>query len=401
MIYFNTDNLISDSTLTKINYYIQKVNENHHLGLLIEALDDTDLLGSMLRICENRINDCETMKINIFPKLFSNTHDEKPNKKQKTEKKSVVVDNDSIDIQNVNKEFNYVFGRLLCSFDACIFGFSIMCGGASEEAMGKGFEKLSKKYYSEEFMSATFNLIKLTLSELIYPTIELFSISNETINTNQRLKLLKKEVLKSAVKKNIIYISTRISNLMNGMNKLITTESLNDMVLITICYTSLGPFFVDSLANTDVTFGLKTIQMENMNLLITMFIKFPKNRGLILNECLSNILKTKSKSGKSKNLFKIENGESIQMISALIMQLIQSCSQNDELKTLAEEAIHKFTKLGKIYKKQKRIEDIQQSDGDFGKKKDNPINEKFISEFITIFEEVKKKKSLIYNNNNK
>lgn len=358
------------------------------MGLLIEALDDTDLLGSMLKICENRINDCETMKIDLFPKLFSNAHDEKPSKKQKTEKKSVVVDNDSVDIQKINKEFNYIFGRILCSFDACIFGFSIMCGGVSEDAMGKGFEKLSKKYYSEEFISATFNLIKFALSELIYPTIELFSISNETINNSQRLKLLKKEVLKPAIKKNIIYISTRISNLMNSMNKLITTESLNDMVLITICYTSLGPFFVDSLANTDVTFGLKTIQMESMNLLITMFIKFPRNRSLILNECLSNILKTKLKSGKSNNLFKIENGESIQMISALIMQLIQSCSQNDELKTLAEEAIQKFTKLGKIYKKQKRIDDIQQSNGDSNKKKDNSINEKFISEFITIFEEV-------------
>jgi hypothetical protein len=401
LIYFDTNNLISDSTLTKINYYIQKINENHHLGLLIEALDDTDLLGSMLKICENRINDCETMKIDLFPKLFSNSHDEKPSKKQKAEKKSVVVDNDSVDIQKINKEFNYIFGRLLCSFDACIFGFSIMCGGVSEEAMGKGFEKLSKKYYSEEFISATFNLIKFALSELIYPTIELFSISNETVNTSQRLKLLKKEVLKPAIKKNIIYISTRISNLMNSMNKLITTESLNDMVLITICYTSLGPFFVDSLANTDVTFGLKTIQMESMNLLITMFIKFPRNRSLILNECLSNILKTKLKSGKSNNLFKIENGESIQMISALIMQLIQSCSQNDELKTLAEEAIQKFNKLGKIYKKQKRIDEIQQSSGDSTKKKDNSINEKFISEFITIFEELNNKTKEINDQINK
>ncbi|ORX43435.1 hypothetical protein BCR36DRAFT_373938 [Piromyces finnis] len=399
LIYFDSDNLISESTLNKINYYIQKVNENHYLGLLIEALDDTDLLSSMLKICENRINDCETMKIDLFPKLFSNSHEEKSNKKQKTEKKSVVVENDNIDVQNINKEFNYIFGRLLCSFDACIFGFSIMCGGVSEDAMGKGFEKLSKKYYSEEFISATFNLIKFALSELLYPTIELFSISNETLNTSQRLKLLKKEVLKPSIKKNIIYISTKISNLMNSMNKLITTESLNDMVLITICYTSLGPFFVDSLANTDITFGLKTIQMESMNLLITMFIKFPRNRSLILNECLSNILKTKLKSGKSNNLFKIENGESIQMISALLMQLIQSCSQNDELMTLAEEAIHKFTKLGKIYKKQKRIDDIQQSDS--GKKKNNSINDKFISGFITIFEELNNKTKEINDQINK
>ncbi|OUM64924.1 hypothetical protein PIROE2DRAFT_8140 [Piromyces sp. E2] len=148
LIYFDSDNLISESTLNKINYYIQKVNENHHLGLLIEALDNTDLLGSMLKICENRINDCETMKIDIFPKLFSNSHEEKSSKKQKTEKKSVVVDNDNVDVQKINKDFNYIFGRLLCSFDACIFGFSIMCGGVSEDAMGKGFEKLSKKVYN-------------------------------------------------------------------------------------------------------------------------------------------------------------------------------------------------------------------------------------------------------------
>lgn len=121
------------------------MNENHHLGLLIQALDNTDLLSSILKICENRINDCETMKIDIFPKLFSNNVEEKSSKKQKTEKKAVVVENDNVDVQKINKDFNYIFGRLLCSFNACIFGFSIMCGGVSEEALGKGFERLSKK----------------------------------------------------------------------------------------------------------------------------------------------------------------------------------------------------------------------------------------------------------------
>ncbi|EGG19403.1 nipped-B protein [Cavenderia fasciculata] len=69
------------------------------------------------------------------------------------------------------------------------------------------------------------------------------------------------------------------------------------------------------------------VQLYSINLLRVVFQKFPSHRNQIFDQLLSSLPKTLSFKKLNIRTFKLENDKSIQNISALFLQLIQSSAQ--------------------------------------------------------------------------
>ncbi|CAG8625178.1 13444_t:CDS:10, partial [Racocetra fulgida] len=95
-----------------------------------------------------------------------------------------------------------------------------------------------------------------------------------------------------------------ITNYLRKLYDLMQKEELSDSIVITVSYIAIGPFFVDSVNNSGNSIfgnGLEAVKLVALGLLRSIWIAY--------------ILP-----------YRLPDGKSIQMVSALILQLIQSCA---------------------------------------------------------------------------
>ncbi|KAJ3117934.1 Sister chromatid cohesion protein 2 [Phlyctochytrium bullatum] len=94
---------------------------------------------------------------------------------------------------------------------------------------------------------------------------------------------------------------------------------------------SLSPFFVE-LSPFAKDIGIQKLQRSCIKLVSSVFSKYPGHRPLIMEEIVANIVKanpaTASKNTSHRSNIKLRDGRNMQMITSLILQLIQSCPLN-------------------------------------------------------------------------
>ncbi|RHZ50276.1 hypothetical protein Glove_502g15 [Diversispora epigaea] len=105
-------------------------------------------------------------------------------------------------------------------------------------------------------------------------------------------------------------------------------EELSDAIVITVSFIAIGPFFVDSMSgNNNSIFGngLEAVKLVALGLLRLIFTKHQKQRTWILEEILTSLIKLPT-AKRNLRQYRLPDGKSIQMVSALILQLVQSCT---------------------------------------------------------------------------
>ncbi|CAG8727606.1 21248_t:CDS:10, partial [Racocetra persica] len=114
-------------------------------------------------------------------------------------------------------------------------------------------------------------------------------------------------------------------------------EELSDSIVITVSYIAIGPFFVDSVNSSNSIFGngLEAVKLVALGLLRSIFTNHQKQRTWILEEILTSLIKLPTVKRNLRQYrygfayilpYRLPDGKSIQMVSALILQLIQSCT---------------------------------------------------------------------------
>jgi cohesin loading factor subunit SCC2 len=106
----------------------------------------------------------------------------------------------------------------------------------------------------------------------------------------------------------------RIREILNLFGELIKMSDLTDTIVITVSTVCIQCFFIDNIND---------LQLESMRLLTNVFTKYDIHRHLIIDDILSSIAKLQT-TKRNLRTYKCLNGDSIQMLSALSMQLIQS-----------------------------------------------------------------------------
>lgn len=191
----------------------------------------------------------------------------------------------------------------------------LMAGGREE-----------KQLYSEDLIQSALNSFKNIMESFMIPVVELRS----TGSSSTLFKLL------SAQKKIIVNLLAQCRRLLSLMAVLVANIDLSEAVINSLEFVTSKLIFVENAhAEKDSILGISkfdNLRVVAMDVLAQVFNNNPKERAEIFNEILTSLEKLPV-SKQSARQFKLAEGGSIQLVSALIMKLIQtSASKTDDAK---------------------------------------------------------------------
>lgn len=191
----------------------------------------------------------------------------------------------------------------------------IMTGGREE-----------KQLFSEDLIQSALNALKNIMENFIIPIVELRS----TGSTSTLFKLL------SPQKKVIISLLAQCRRLLSLMAVLVANIDLSETVINSLEFAATKLIFVENAhSEKDSILGISkfdNLRVVAMDILAQVFNNYPNERAEIFNEILTSLEKLPV-SKQSARQFKLADGGSIQLVSALIMKLIQtSASKTDDAK---------------------------------------------------------------------
>ncbi|KAG4305497.1 hypothetical protein PORY_001053 [Pneumocystis oryctolagi] len=255
--------------LTKLDTAVRKVCSMN----LMKDLS-TDMLSRLLKICSRSINESEL----------------------------VVLTKQSFETNSYEKILSLIT-KIGSSLYSLIVSMRILTS-----------KQLNKKIYSEDILTEMVHFLKSTLDNVIYILIDI-DISKESI-------LLK-------FKKSVNIILYNVINIIDYFGNLINLIELPDSVITHLEFLCISAIFVENSTKDQVfnNQGLEALKVASMNIIQKIYTRYPDQRMFILDEILTSLVKLPINKQQARR-YKLVDGKSIQLISALIMKLIQSCANS-------------------------------------------------------------------------
>lgn len=178
---------------------------------------------------------------------------------------------------------------ILCCLDASLASLLIMS------------TKSAPKYVLiEEIIESVVSVVKYQMHENIFPQ---FDTTASCDGVKPKEKDLKK-------------IFHKIGEIIEKCSLLVTRVKVTDSVVLNLTSIGLPVFFTE---------GVDILHLRSIELLRSIFSEYSSHRNAILQEIFHSLLKLPTSKRNIRKYKLIEQGNSIQMISALFLQLIQSC----------------------------------------------------------------------------
>ncbi|OUC49102.1 HEAT repeat protein [Trichinella nativa] len=155
---------------------------------------------------------------------------------------------------------------------------------------------MPKQVYIEDAIERITSLTKSLLESVICP---IYDCTYHGKLDEAMLKALKKAKNSTKSSKSLQKVYCRLAEVISALGELVSIQSLTDTTVLQMSSLGVNSFFVENISD---------LQMSSLRLLSTVFGRYEKHRQLILEEILASL-----------------NSEcSIQMVTALIMQLMQT-----------------------------------------------------------------------------
>ena len=224
---------------------------------------------------------------------------------------------------------NLLIEKLLKASDCAIISLIIMTSN-----------KMAKEVLIEDVIEQITQFTKLHLTETLFPSYDVvYKTSNDSKPSSKR-KLVNQfnansssssnSLLHGNKNKHMHHFYNKMREILSLLGKLVTITDLTDTIVITLSSLAVMCFFVENI---------NELQLEALKVLTGIFTKYSKHRQLVLDDILGSLIKLNSGKRHAK-LYKCHNGDSIQMFTALVLQLIQCevspIQQNDALFDLKE-----------------------------------------------------------------
>ncbi|CAG8609117.1 3684_t:CDS:10, partial [Gigaspora margarita] len=276
-----------------VHQIIRLVNKVCRYNRLEDA--DVDDLGRLLKILERSVREVETL--DLFPRDYKTSSKSNSRSKNKVSDTMSLMslDDDSMDeddkcFDSHLQKFEEKLGKIINGIEAATAAFTIMTGG-----------NLSKQLYPEDLITSSLNLVKNQLVGVIYRIFEM-NILEDALNNDADSALI--EMLEQYP-----FNIQSIQEFFSRINKFLNSSS----------------HFSFKAGNSIFGNGLEPVKLVALGLLRTIFTNYQKQRTWILEEILTSLIKLPT-TKRNLRQYRLPDGKSIQMVSALILQLIQSCT---------------------------------------------------------------------------
>ncbi|KAG8234266.1 hypothetical protein J437_LFUL006511 [Ladona fulva] len=172
---------------------------------------------------------------------------------------------------------------------------------------------MPKRIYLEDVIDRVVLFTKYQLQNTIYPSFDpVYRVDYKAKEnyTNQRKK---RAQAKEVREKSILTLYTKLHEVVALLAELLNIQVLTDTAVLHVSSLGVSPFFVE---------GVSDLQLSSLKLVTTIFTKYEKHRRLLLDDILASIARLPS-SKRSLRTYRLSSEENIQMLTALVLQLIQ------------------------------------------------------------------------------
>ncbi|RUS68904.1 hypothetical protein EGW08_023334, partial [Elysia chlorotica] len=193
--------------------------------------------------------------------------------------------------------------RVMRSMDASLTAFAVMTG-----------KNMPKQVYLEDVIEKTIQFAKFQLHNTIYPEFDAVYKIDPKAKDGYHGSLKAKRARAGSVKhKSTITLYNKMCDLINSLATLLGIQELTDTIILQVSSLGVSTFFVENISE---------LQLNAMKLVTTVFARYSKHRQLILQDIFASLARLPSSKRNLRN-YRLNSDESIQMVTALALQLIQ------------------------------------------------------------------------------
>ncbi|KAJ3017032.1 UNVERIFIED_CONTAM: Sister chromatid cohesion protein 2 [Siphonaria sp. JEL0065] len=218
------------------------------------------------------------------------------------------------------------------TFEASMLGLEAAC---LVLVVINGASVIKRRGFGEETIVSLIGLTKSRFSEL-FAIVKLYSDdSDNSANSNSKSGQLRDLVDFSNVKKKCARIAAKLCDTLRLIGAMFSGQSFNDGLIISTYVMCIPAFFIES-NSISVFIGMEKVQLSCINVIRSVFAQASPHRIPILEEVAGYLVKLQTVK-RGLRLYKLRNGKAIQMVSALILTLIQSTFSGTEVTDVVKE----------------------------------------------------------------
>ncbi|XP_065206815.1 nipped-B-like protein [Planococcus citri] len=170
---------------------------------------------------------------------------------------------------------------------------------------------MNKKVYLEDVIDKIILFTKYQLHNTIYPVYDpVYRTKQKKKDTGSRKK---KSNSRDVREKSIVSLYTKLVEIISLLSELLNIQPLTDNSILHLSTMGVGPFFVE---------GINELQLTSLKLVTSIFMKYEKHRKLLLDDILASMARLPN-SKQSLRSYRLSSQEHIQILTALVLQLIQ------------------------------------------------------------------------------
>ena len=334
----SVDELMETNTYQRFNTTIETIFENtEDAGNFAEIDDDGDVPAEIL-IPKYQLHDLSTeaAKLKALGAMESIPSDRLMRLLNILEKNirdgarvSPLADPDD-DVDESRLWTQLAMERVQRAVDASLVALNIMTS-----------QNMPKTVYLEDVIDRIVIFMKFQLQNTIYPSFDpVYKIDSknktEHYNSSGRKK---RGHTKEVREKSILEVYNKMRELVSLLSELLNIQVLTDTSVLHASTLGVAPFFVE---------GVSDLQLSALKLVTVIFTKYEKHRRLLLDDILASIARLPS-SKRSLRTYRLNSEDNIQMLTALVLQLIQcvvtlpdnvSKPDKDEKREESKKSIH-------------------------------------------------------------
>ncbi|XP_055007251.1 nipped-B-like protein B, partial [Boleophthalmus pectinirostris] len=217
-------------------------------------------------------------------------------------------DNDSMDEEKLWRDL--IMERVTRSADACLTALNIMTS-----------PHMPKAVYIEDVIERVLQYTKFHLLNTLYPQYDpVYRVDPHGGGVHSSKS--KRAKCSSSKQKVVVKLYNKVCDIVGNMSELLEIQLLTDTTILQVSTLGITPFFVENVSE---------LQLCAITLVTAVFSRYEKHRQLILEEIFTSLarLPTSKRSLRNFRLSSDSDGEYvyIQMVSALVLQLIQCVVQ--------------------------------------------------------------------------
>ncbi|TPX64064.1 hypothetical protein SpCBS45565_g06149 [Spizellomyces sp. 'palustris'] len=342
-LFFDRDGLVTCEILSELNKCLMKLNTVSDILQLIEEVGRSSM-KRLSKIVEARVKDAEYLGAGFgnldklratkkSTKTISEEHDGGTNFVGASPSMERTSDK-GMSEEDYGRHFGAAMTRIETSLDACLTAFLLLSREGRTPVSDKG---VVDTIFSEDLTLSCLNLLKTQLNQTVYAALQLMTREGDELTSDVRRMRAGCDRIKLTSRLAVVVV--KITQIMDQMCDCLDMGVFGDDLVITVAFIALSPFFAEGAAFGN-PISLDKLQLRGIYLSRTIFGRYAKHRNFMLEEICGNCSKLAG-SKKTSKQFKLADGTSVQMVTALVLQLVQSCCLHVALEQAAKDLLRR------------------------------------------------------------